>query len=500
MSSLRQLPEGFDPMYFMRVSSAIATLEQDQDTAPHMEYLRKAHQVFFGPAEGRTTNNLEQERVYVELYNDIRSHQDLWFRRIYANGVPMSYVFCEWTVGILGTLATIRRQRGDVAKCLEVLELDEQVLEQYQTLLTTIEGDEEFCQGNAKCMAGLTYKYNLIASNAHQQARNKEKCLKHFRAGARYEIEQKYNRDRQSLAFVIEARADNMEKDYMTVEFLDETPDDYIWSVLMAALQMSGNISPSKTVEPWICDGCGDEEEFCGDYKRCVSCRKAYYCSRACQVKHWKLHKPDCKKTSPKCTASMAQSIKSICKSTIRNYSEAVKAGTGGDVSEEHKKAAFPTMVQLARKYVLEHPRLSPDEAFAGAASDLQFRKQVDAFLEAQPGFEALNNPQNHRITDEQRLAFIAADQMEFYEDRLLEVARQTVGGMTPYFAALDIAPDAQELERACQHVVSTVKAYVSEHPEYQTPENFATAVRENKFENLIATALADYFNSLAEA
>ena len=498
-SSQQQLPRGFDPVHFLRVSSAIRTLEQDPDTAPRMEYLRKAYNAFSGPAEGRTKPNLQEERAYLEFYRDLPRQPEFWFRRIFAEGVPMSHVFCEWTVGILGTLATIRRQRGDVAKCLEVLQLDERVLRQYQKLTST---DEQLCRNPAatRCVAGLTYKYNLIASNAHQQAGNKEECLKAFRAAARYEIEQKYSWDRQNLVCMIRSRADVMGKDYMSVDFLDQTPDDYIWSMLMAALQLSGDTRPSKTVEPWICDGCGDEEESCGDYKRCKSCRRAYYCTRDCQVKHWKVHKTECKETGHKSTStSMMQDIKKFCKKTIQNYSDAVKSGTGKDVSEEHKKAAFPSLVELAKKYILEHPRLNPQEAFINTASDLQFRQQIDAFMEAQPGFEVLDDPRKHSITDEDRLALIAAEQMEFYEGRLLEVAKQTVAGMAPYFAAWDIAPDAQEQDRACRHVVTTVQAYVADHPEYQTPENFATAMREEKFTDMIATALVDYFNGMTK-
>lgn len=493
---MQQLPEGFDPVYFLRVSSAIATLERDRDTAARMECLRKAFNVFSGSSGRGNRSNMEEERVYMELYLDILGHQGLWFRRIYAEGVPMSYVFCEWTVGILGTLATIRRQRGDVSKCLEVLQLDEKVLEQYQMLTATddnLGSDPEI----ASCVANLTYKYNLIASNAHQQARSKEACLKAFRAGARYEIEQKYDWESQKLAHMIKARADTVGGDYMTVEFLDQTPDDYIWSCLMAALQLSessGDMRPSKTVEPWLCDGCGDEEELCGDYKRCGSCREAYYCSRPCQVKHWKLHKPHCKKKVHKTSMSMMQSIKQISKSTIRNYSQALKVGTGTEVSDEHIKAAFPALVQFVKKYVLEHPHLNSDDAFVNAGSDLQFRQQLDAFMEAQPGFEALQDTPKGDI-DQECAAVIAAEQLEIHEENLLALAKQSVAGLAPYFAALNIAPDAQELDRANQHVVSVIKSYVSEHPEYQTPENFAKAVREGKMKEVVATAIAEFFN-----
>jgi hypothetical protein len=49
---------------------------------------------------------------------------------------------------------------------------------------------------------------------------------------------------------------------------------------------------------PWVlraCDACGAREAAPGAHKRCGSCGRAAYCSRACQTAHWKAgHKRDC--------------------------------------------------------------------------------------------------------------------------------------------------------------------------------------------------------------
>ena len=48
-----------------------------------------------------------------------------------------NHVYCERCVGILGTLATIHRQRGGVPgvrKCTRILELDERVLGRYRDM------------------------------------------------------------------------------------------------------------------------------------------------------------------------------------------------------------------------------------------------------------------------------------------------------------------------------------------------------------------------------
>lgn len=36
------------------------------------------------------------------------------------------------------------------------------------------------------------------------------------------------------------------------------------------------------------CDGCGETESAPNALKRCSTCKKAHYCSQACQRKHWR--------------------------------------------------------------------------------------------------------------------------------------------------------------------------------------------------------------------
>ena len=51
--------------------------------------------------------------------------------------------------------------------------------------------------------------------------------------------------------------------------------------------------SPKQTIPkkmPGICYSCGERRET----KRCAACQHAHYCSKTCQKRHWKKHKPNC--------------------------------------------------------------------------------------------------------------------------------------------------------------------------------------------------------------
>ena len=46
------------------------------------------------------------------------------------------------------------------------------------------------------------------------------------------------------------------------------------------------------------CHNCDKQPKDCeGSLRRCGSCGEAFYCSKECQKKHWKLHRSTCQKT-----------------------------------------------------------------------------------------------------------------------------------------------------------------------------------------------------------
>lgn len=90
---------------------------------------------------GDPAGALNQERLYYDFYVDVMENDIFWFSQVFSGSSELA----EWTVFILGMLATIRRQRGHTDKCLEILELDTRVLKLYQRIVDRSDPAELDC-------------------------------------------------------------------------------------------------------------------------------------------------------------------------------------------------------------------------------------------------------------------------------------------------------------------------------------------------------------------
>ena len=68
-----------------------------------------------------------------EIYDDIIEHYDIWFDKLYNVDNP-NPTHAEFSTGILGTLCTILRQRGELEECSKVMVTYMEVLKRYQTM------------------------------------------------------------------------------------------------------------------------------------------------------------------------------------------------------------------------------------------------------------------------------------------------------------------------------------------------------------------------------
>ena len=133
-------------------------------------------------------------------------------------------VYAERTCGILGTLATIYRQRSEIAAAERVLEMEGQILPLYKRHAFEVGGAQGlqchagicFCMFCLCCMyrenmiqdmsyAGLEYKYNMIRYNLYHQTGRIDLAAQVFRDLAADEIRNDYAFDDQNFAYLIPA-------------------------------------------------------------------------------------------------------------------------------------------------------------------------------------------------------------------------------------------------------------------------------------------------------
>ena len=160
-------------------------------------------------------------------------------------------VHCERTVGILGTLCTILRQRGELSRCMRVMPLYMEVLGRYKQ-------QTEGCNNQAQidCCNGLEYKANLIRINCGIQLRNQRMAMEALRSVISYEQNEK------ARGTYPEGDDSYPDYDYVLSMLIghnrfEEVTDD----VLFNALRFTSEERPSAApqLQPRACGFCGKE-------------------------------------------------------------------------------------------------------------------------------------------------------------------------------------------------------------------------------------------------
>lgn len=80
--------------------------------------------------------------------------------------------------------------------------------------------------------------------------------------------------------------------DGSTFDFSVEYENVAVFSVGCKKLKRSIHAYQKKNKLPLECDNCFKEYQR---LKRCSGCKSAWYCSKRCQVEHWKIHKEVCR-------------------------------------------------------------------------------------------------------------------------------------------------------------------------------------------------------------
>ena len=271
-----------------------------------------AHLHFSGNAHGGdTSKTFKGEEHYYRLYLNMLEHRHDWF--VFFED-DMNYVWPERIVGILGTLATIHRNRHDNDLCEKILDLDECVLNRYLEMVQNPQIKNKDL-ASEKCASGLHYKYCRIRMNLWCQSkpiseltfdyRIETKLVKCFRKLIEYESQYMPYDDDADYLYLVQSiyKFGNRIPD---VPFLRALTDKQIGETIQYFLAMTRQTSPDemdavcdtqkRKCTLAVCAGCSKTEPFLKTFKVCSRCSKVKYCSKECQVNHWKIHKTACHK------------------------------------------------------------------------------------------------------------------------------------------------------------------------------------------------------------
>ncbi len=272
--------------------------------------LVEAHQRF---RASRASIPKAHEKSLHLLYAHMKEHEAFYLDRFFASDHTEGWM--DKSIGMLGTYATILRQRGDFHACFEVLQIDwrvlsrlTQVVARNATLPEKTPIEIEMAKENLRA---LTNKYLLIKNNLRADLvlpvptgmEPHDEMGPDLRSVMRYEIETDAASQGvcQYLGLLKNAgypptleglaRASNYELWKAHEESVARWRErQRLAGASLSSLPLHGKVKHHS------CAGCGRAEPFLNTFMKCGGCGSAFYCARACQKQHWtKEHKGQCK-------------------------------------------------------------------------------------------------------------------------------------------------------------------------------------------------------------
>ncbi len=261
----------------------------------HIQIFNVAKAASSGPG------NLDQnnESKYRQFYLNLKEHHDLYFEQLFPHAEfhHLGNSACE----ILSTLATLYNDVHDLQKIVDVLPVYSKVVDVYRAnVLNHYLKDEDI----KASMEEATYTYDIIVTNVYIDLNRKELCLPSLRRAVLYELLNKSPLHRfHAQRITIGLGANNPKYSPLTVSKLNNISDDKIWKCFRkwkdSWLRGEDETSSWKKIKQ--CGGCGKPETTVGIFLRCSKCYEAAYCSKECQIQHWRNgHKNECQKVHKK--------------------------------------------------------------------------------------------------------------------------------------------------------------------------------------------------------
>lgn len=244
----------------------------------------RGHRQFFGEAS------------YKAYYDELVQNELEWMEFFKH---PANHEHAEHTCGILGTLATIYRQRETYENCGNVLDMEVKVLDIFKAL-SSAPGTP---RAQISCCDGLEYKMQIIRYNLNNNLKQYRANISVFRDLCLYEAKYRMSREQQNYLFMIEVVKEIWDRD-ITVSDVHAMSDEECLKAIIIPITSCSN-SPEfqmqeaknrKRMQLLRCGNpsCDKKETALGQFKECQRCKEVVYCGKVCQKKSWKEHKKAC--------------------------------------------------------------------------------------------------------------------------------------------------------------------------------------------------------------
>lgn len=236
------------------------------------------------PRNSKRLGNLKHEVAYRDYYLELQKNTAEWMTFF---DHPGNSQHAEHTCGILGTLATIYRHRGDLIQCEQVLDLEEKVMDVFKRNCDP----ENYPQ--LRCCDSLHYRMDVIRMNLLYQTARYREGIPVYRRLLMHECQYEYDFEAQEYLFMVECilgLPPNRQS-------LDALTDEQVLQIIMAPVQHGtlGYLQKHRQrVALETCAACGKKEPALRTFKICSACKTTFYCGKTCQQNDWKVHKKTC--------------------------------------------------------------------------------------------------------------------------------------------------------------------------------------------------------------
>jgi hypothetical protein len=452
--------------------------------------LQQAHLRFSCLARMSYNSGMDFERHYRDLYKDILKYHDIWFDKLF-NVDNENPTHAEFTTGILGTLCTILRQRGDLEECTEVMKTYMAVLKRYQQMT-------EGCgvQAQIKCCEGLTFKANLIRCNLGVQIKDKEMAVRAFRDVVRYEKKEKaagrYDVDEAP-------DMDGMCEMFFGHTDYDRVDDEEIYQVL-SFMNESSNDGPQ--LKPRECGywNCDNKEVMSGDFNLCSKCHTQPYCGRDCQVKDWKIHKLLC--CGKNKTDIEDETLLMITNMMVKNHAATVNLRSEKKVTTRQKDAATAALLKRFMKWFTgEFSHFNSQGVVGDAGTDPAFSQALADFFAQQPGFETVWGELRVGYRESLELQREAASRSktlniddEVIRDTCAEMARRYTMTLGSLLTDGDSSKNLAMHQSLIDALVTQMKDFLLEHKEFDSYAGLQRLGKDPDYLASVAEVICDVY------